>query len=109
MRNIWFVFIMLYMVGCNNRAEKPPIQEEKMAKILVDVHVAESSMQDYLNAEKKDSVGKINYSKVFKIHKVSAADFDRSLKLYQKDPSKMEALYKKVLAELEKQDKEARK
>lgn len=110
MRNGWLLFILLIVLNaCNNRTEKPPIREEKMAKILVDVHVAESVMQELQNEGKKDSIGKVYYSRIFKIHKVTASEFDRSLKLYQKDPSKMESLYKEVLTELEKQDTEAHK
>lgn len=110
MKQVFFIFIIMSIaIACNAGLEKPPINRQKMAKILVDVHIAESAMQDLQNAEKKDSIGRIYYSKIFKIHKVSGADFDQSLKYYRKDPAKMETLYKEVIAELEKQDNEAHK
>lgn len=107
MSKYFFILIIFSIIACNGKQGKPPIKENEMAKILVDVHVAESVMQELPISIKKDSIGKIYYSKIFKIHKVTAADFDRSMKIYQKNPAQMERLYKRVIEELEKQDTEA--
>lgn len=110
MKRVFFIFLIVNItIACNTGSEKPTINRQKMAKILVDVHIAESAMQNLQNAEKKDSIGRVYYNKIFKIHKVSGADFEQSLKYYRKDPVKMETLYKEVIAELEKQDNEAHK
>lgn len=108
MRIIFFVNIILivFTISCNSGEEKPPIDKEKLVQILVDVHIAEAAVQDYSGLQ-KDSIGKVYYKQLFSLHHVTEKDFYRSMYLIKQDPENLEALYKEVLTELEKREKEA--
>lgn len=96
------------LTACNKFKEDLPIDREKLINVLIDAHVAEAAMQE-LPAEKRDSIGKIYYKKIFESHKVTEADFNKSIFIIRRDPEALEILYKEVIAALEKKEEEARK
>ncbi|MFN7118605.1 MAG: DUF4296 domain-containing protein [Saprospiraceae bacterium] len=98
---IFFAFIIF---SCNKNQEKLPVDKEKLVNILVDVHIAESAMQEYA-LQTKDSIGRAYYRKIFDLHQVKEADFNKSMYLVKQDPAELEALYKEVLAELERRER----
>ncbi|MCH2042707.1 MAG: DUF4296 domain-containing protein [Saprospiraceae bacterium] len=81
--------------------EEPKIPQDKMIAILEDIHVAEALLTEYLKKAEKDSVAQEYYLQIFKIHEVSAEDFEQSLQSYMKNPNALEAIYTKVLENLQ--------
>lgn len=109
MRYLLFViFCCMNLLACNKDMAEMPIDRDKLIPILVDVHLAEAAMQE-VPSEKRDSLGKAYYKKVFSIHKVTEADFNKSLFIIRQDPDELEAIYKEVIANLEKREEAARK
>ncbi len=101
MRMINIIFIMaIAWSACTKTGETLPIEEKKMVEILVDVHLAESAMQDLTSAI-RDSVGNMYYQQIYKIHGVSKADFDKTIYLLKQNPLQMNEIYKKVLEKLD--------
>lgn len=110
MRYLFFIIIIsVSFIACRNNNIKTPIEREKLIKILVEVHLAEAAMQELsLEQSKRDSIGKLYYKKVFETNKVTEADFNKTMFLLRQNPEKLETLYKKVIADLEKREEAAR-
>jgi hypothetical protein len=102
-QQILFVFSLMIFIACNADQADLPIDREKMVDILVDVHLAESALQETTAADaKKDSLGKVYYNKIFTLHQVKEADFNKSLYLIKENPEELDAFYKEVMKEVEK-------
>ncbi|MBK7871395.1 MAG: DUF4296 domain-containing protein [Saprospiraceae bacterium] len=103
----WFsiMSIILFVAACTPRNERLPIDEPKLVAILVDVHLAEAAMQE-MPSIIQDSVGRIYYNQIFRIHQVSEADFNKTIYLLKMNPAKMESVYKKVSETLDKKVEE---
>lgn len=91
--------VTVLLIGCKEEI-KPSIPEEKMVKILADLHVSEAAIMS-LNHKVKDSVSQLYYSQVFEIHEVTDSVFYKDLEILRKDPRKVEKMYEKVVAEIE--------
>jgi len=103
MRDIFFILMLTIGVGaCSSEEESLPIPEDRLAKVLVDVHFAEAAMQD-VPASIRDSMGLVYYNQIYKIHDITEQELNKSLRLIKEDPEKLEDVYEKVEAELERQ------
>lgn len=81
-----------------------------MVAILVDVHLAEASGSLDLLINNTDPKKKArNITDVYTKHGVTKEQFDKSLKYYSSDPEKINAIYEKVLNDLNKLQAEAMK
>ena len=86
--------------GCESE-NTLPVEEEKLVKILCDIHFAEAAL-DKLNGPAKDSTAIKLYNQIFTIHGVSEAEVDTCLYYLKRDPIAMSNLYEKVMEEFEK-------
>lgn len=82
--SILLLFFHFIVISCHDGNPTLPISEDKLVNILVDIHVAEAAMQEFSTAALKDSVGKVYYKKIFDIHKVTEADFNKSIIMIKK-------------------------
>ncbi|GEM_PF-1616428 len=89
------------MLSCNHqrREEKKtlPLPEDKLVKVLADVHIAEVAGQNTIGPQ-RDSLEALYYRQIFAIHQVDSADFFRSLAILQKEPERMREIYDRVIA-----------
>ncbi len=91
--------LILFTFNCSQERDLP-IEEDKLVKVIRDIHIAESAMQNLIDLT-KDSVGEIYYDQVFRIHQVSREDFDTSMAILRRDPEKMGLIYDRVLEDME--------
>ncbi|MDX1941434.1 MAG: DUF4296 domain-containing protein [Saprospiraceae bacterium] len=96
------IFGLIVMFACTTENERPPISESKLVDILVDIHLAEAAIQEMSGFVQQDSVGKIYYDQIFRIHQVTQEDFNKTIYLMRMDPIRMEKVYKKVLEKTDK-------
>ena len=75
------------------------LPEDKMVGILSDLHVAEAAVAN-TDPLKKDSLAQVYETQIFAIHHTNQKEFKACLKQYQKEPAKMEQVYKKVTEKL---------
>lgn len=80
--------------------EKPILEEAKIKLILRDIHLAEALLTETMDRRAKDSLARVYYTHIFKIHEVKAEDFDQSMHAYFTDPAALDSLYEEVLKEL---------
>jgi hypothetical protein len=91
--------------ACKQGQETPPIPEEKMKKVLVDIHLAETYSQglgdSVANKFEKNSDSLTGfYTSILKHYDLSFKDFNKALDWYKKRPVKLDSLYGKVLTQL---------
>jgi hypothetical protein len=87
---------LLFATSCNQDTKPEGVlQEDKLSEILVDVHMAEASLQLF-NATKRDSIARGYYGHIFRIHEVEEAEFYTSMEYYSANSKEMANIYKKT-------------
>jgi hypothetical protein len=89
----------LLLVSCEAEV-KPLIEDEKMVKILADIHLSEIAAQT-LTMKQKDTMIAKYYSQIMDIHEVSRADFDSTVVFLKQNPTKMAKIYEKVMERID--------
>lgn len=84
---------------------EPTIPVEKMAGVLADIHLAEAVLSDMRDGIQKDSTAAVYYHTILKLHTVSSAAFEQSIKAYTTNPMLYKNLYQKVKENLENLEK----
>jgi len=91
--------------GCRQGAEQPPVPEEKMQDILLDIHLAEAYSQGLGDSARNrfeknyDSLASF-YTSILKHHSLSFEAFNEALEWYKERPASIDTLYHKVLNRL---------
>ncbi len=92
--------LWLLLAGCREEKERPLlIPEDKLVEVLVDVHLAESALQNRFGPA-KDSLAERYYEKIFELHDVERADFEETMERVRRDPETSERIYETVLEKL---------
>lgn len=100
---------MISLWGCSQEENAPAgtYDQDKMAKILADIHLAESRVTR-LQLKSTDSsimiFDKLK-SDIWKKYKVDTAVYSSSYAYYIKEPKKMKQIYDKVTKNLEAREK----
>jgi hypothetical protein len=110
LRKIYFLFfIVVFLLQINsckekNGQEKPSniLKKEVMVDVLCDIHLTDAILQLKSN-QPKDFIH-LNSSKMYdsilKENKISAAQFDSSLKYYTSQPEQMKGIYEQVVQKI---------
>ena len=110
-----FLLLALVLCGCKKSGkdiEIPStlIQKEKMAALMVDIHIAESyTYLRQLDEKDRLSIGKKELSNALSSHKIAYEDFKKSYDWYIDHPQIFESVYADVVAEIKKLEKAATK
>ncbi len=96
------LLLLLLLLGCKEEIQSLPLNEEKLGKILIDVHVAEAAMQRMVGP-KKDSLRELYYDQIFEIHGVSQTSFEESMSLLTQNPRRLRFFYENLIDEIEKE------
>ena len=102
---------ILMMTSCwrDIPVEDPILSEEAMVPVLKDIHLAESLLAPITDRLEKDSLARIYYTQIFRLHDVDEADFEQSMNAYYTNPGQIDTLYTKVINALAKENKEIEK
>ena len=73
-----------------------------MGEILLDIHVAESAMNQLQIGPKKDSLANLYYDQIAEIHQVDRELMDTCLAIIQRNPEMMDRIYEKISEEVDK-------
>ena len=95
--------LLASVVSCGPKPTPITMDEDKLVEVLIDVHVAEAAVQ-MLRGATKDSVINAYYDQIFEIHGLSREDFETTMEILRTDPKRMEALYSKIMNEMERQE-----
>jgi hypothetical protein len=106
-RTIWTMtaLVVLLTSACYKSipVEKPILSEDKIKAVLKDVHVAEALLTETSDRRKKDSLARIYYGQILRIHNISPEDFDQSMNAYFTSPGTLDSLYQKIILDISKE------
>ncbi|MFD1142655.1 DUF4296 domain-containing protein [Larkinella insperata] len=109
----WGLFVLITLLtACQNQPVEAPknlIPEDKMARILTEIHLAEARVTK-LNRLSQDSntlIYKRLEKQIFQKFQVDTAAYSRSYSYYASNPEQFATIYKQVTEELEQRKKPA--
>lgn len=85
------------MWSCSEK-KKPAhiLEEQKMVNIMIDLHIVDGFMSSLMYNDSTRIKGKNYYASVYDRHKVTRAEYEKSLKYYSMDPVLLDSMYSKV-------------
>jgi hypothetical protein len=110
------ILILLFSIQCqsdgrndNNPVPVNLIPADSMIRILVDVHLIESSLK-IVQTKKPDNERYTDsyYLTLFQKHHITRQQFIQSLEYYERDATQLEKIYEKVIIELSKLESQVR-
>lgn len=84
--------------GADEQDKKPPIGEEVMVRMLVDVQILEARAD--LTKLPADTIAPLvneQYQDLYKKHGISEADFKTTMQFYEDHPKVLDGVYEKVI------------
>ena len=110
---VWCLLVGGLLTSCGLSDDKPKnlVDTDTMAKILADVHVAETrvSRLGIASVDSSNLVYKQLQSRILRKHGVDTSTYEKSYVYYSSHPREMEAIYKEIVAKLEAELDTARK
>lgn len=95
--NLMISFLLLIAFSCSNKKKPSDILEErKMISIMTDLHIMDGYMSSLMYNDSVRIKGKNFYATIYDKHKVSPAEYERSLKYYSMNPVLLDSMYSKV-------------
>ncbi|HZG00245.1 MAG TPA: DUF4296 domain-containing protein [Chitinophagales bacterium] len=100
------VFSVFLSCGSEETAA-PPLSEEKIIPVLVDVHLLEAQQQQQQPFEKGRVISTIvGYETIFRKHNITAEQFYDTFAWYRDRPKLMEELYQRVIEDVTRRESE---
>lgn len=97
---------LIFFASCNNGNEpKDLIKKKEMVNVLIDMHLADASLDYVHNNDSLLIFAKNKYNYIFKKYKIDSAAFSNSLNYYSSNSDKLATIYKSVLDSLERINK----
>ncbi|MEZ4917527.1 MAG: DUF4296 domain-containing protein [Saprospiraceae bacterium] len=92
-RLLIFAALLFLHVGCGEQTEvqEPTLSDEKVARIMADLQLAESATTGLVGLP-KDSLAALYFDQVFKLHHVSQEQYEADLKILTNDVDRFEAI-----------------
>jgi hypothetical protein len=96
-RNIvFFVLLALGLLACQEPVEQPVLSDEKLARIMADLYIAET-VGNGLNGPAKDSVSRIYIQQVFEMHGTDTAVYQKELLLRSAPLDRLEKIHEEAM------------
>ena len=94
------VCILIAILGALNaceskKTEAPTLPDEKIARIMADISVADAATNGLAGPE-KDSLMQIYFKQVFEMHGTTAEVYEKDLRIIAKDLPRMETIVKRA-------------
>ncbi len=110
MQRIVALILFVLVVSCGEkksvRIPESVLPVEKMAKVLVDIHLMEAAMNLNINPVTAPTMNIKTGSDVFKKNNITKAKYDESLEFYSLHPELLNSVYEIVLNDLSKKQAE---
>lgn len=94
---LFALFFLSIMSSCSEK-KKPAhiLDEQKMVNIMTDLHIIDGYMSSLMYNDSTRTKGKNFYASVYDKHKITRAEYERSLKYYSMNPVLLDSMYSKV-------------
>jgi hypothetical protein len=103
MRNFLALGLLCFFLICCKSKEVPNtlIQPDKMAKILFDIHIADSFVSTITKPDSAKKVSAAYYKGIYKKYQVDSVSYTRSMDYYYKHPEVLTDVYDTVKRNLQ--------
>lgn len=94
MRNLFLLLLLsALMVRCDfqQKAESPSVSDEKMARVIADLAIADAATNG-ISGYEKDSLMQAYFQQVLQIHGLTLEQHEKNLRLYANDLDKMQEI-----------------
>lgn len=92
-----FIIGLFLITSCkDNEIPKDLITEQKMIRIIADLHIIDGYMATLVYTDSTRINGKNFYATVYKSHNITRAEYEKSLKYYSMDPVRLDSMYNRV-------------
>jgi hypothetical protein len=104
MRNFLALGLLcFFLISCKSKGvPKEFIQPDKMTKILIDIHIADSYISTMTKPDSAKKVSAAYYKGIYKKFNVDSVSYTRSMDYYYKHPDMLTGIYDDVKKDLEK-------
>lgn len=104
-------FVVILFTSCYKPipVEKPLLNEDELIPILKDIHVAEALLTETIDRRAKDSLARLYYGQIFRLHGIDSSIFNQSMHAYFTDPSALDSLYQAVIDAIGEEQKALKK
>jgi len=89
---IWSVCLLI-LPACKQRLPDGVMDEQKMVRVLADLHTIDGYMSTLRFSDTVRTSGTGFYNTVYKHHNISRSVFEKSLEYYSKNPALLDSLY----------------
>lgn len=86
---------LLFFAACGQAPERPSIPDEKMARIMADLAIAEAATSG-LTGYPKDSLMQVYFRQTLDLHRITQDSYEKNLRLYANDLPRMQQLTKQT-------------
>lgn len=101
MRYLLCFLLLNFCAFCSTQlSEKPGLSDEKLARIMADLSVAEAATNG-LAGYPKDSLQKVYYGQVFEIHGTSPEAYEKDLRIVSAELPRLQQIVLKSMKLLE--------
>lgn len=87
----WLLVVSWLLFSCEKRAEQPTFSDEKTARIMADLYIADAATNG-LSGYSKDSLAAIYIRQVLELHGTTKEEYENNLRLIANDVPRMEAV-----------------
>jgi hypothetical protein len=100
-----FPLLFVFCLSCSEK-EEAHLPPAKMQQILYDIHLAEAystmALRDSTHRRSERNIDSLAlyYATIFRHHKLSAAEFNRSLDWYKQHPEELDSIYTKMIPDM---------
>ena len=92
-----FILSLLFVSSCKlNDTPEDIIEQQKMVRIMADLHVMDGYMASLVYTDTLRVSGKNFYATVYNSHNTTKALYEKSLKYYSMDPVLLDSMYSRV-------------
>lgn len=94
MKILFLLLLSVVLLGsCNfqNAAERPSVSDEKMARVLADLSIADAATNGIAGYD-KDSLMQAYFQQVLQMHGLTQEQHEKNLRIYANDMGKMQEL-----------------
>ena len=96
--------LLLLLPACREKSEQPTLSDEKVARIIADISIAEAATVG-LSGYPKDSLLQVYYKQVFQMHGTTKEEYEKNLHILANDVPRMERIQNMALKMLEPEKK----
>ncbi|QNF34561.1 DUF4296 domain-containing protein [Adhaeribacter swui] len=104
MKSLFLISPLFLLLSCSPASEPQPanlIPEEKMTRIMMDVHLAEAQVENAgLPLDSGEAVYRKLQQQIFKKYQVKETDFNTSYQYYLRNLNLLDKIYEKVIDSL---------